>query len=77
MHSLNLVVVSQIFRFSDSNFPNILKLVEGLQNIGNKHNATSGQVSLAWILGQGKDFIPIPGTTRIAVGHLILIVLYF
>jgi len=53
-------------RFHDSNFPNILKLVDGLQNIGKKHDATSGQVTLAWILAQGDDFIPIPGTTRIS-----------
>jgi len=53
-------------RYSDSNFPNILKLVEGLQNIGSKHDATPGQITLAWVLAQGKDFIPIPGTTRVA-----------
>jgi len=55
----------QIPRFSDSNFPNILKLVEGLKNIGSRHSATAGQISLAWVLAQGQDFIPIPGTTRI------------
>jgi aryl-alcohol dehydrogenase-like predicted oxidoreductase len=47
-----------------------LKLVEGLGNIGKKHNASPGQIALAWILGQGKDFIPIPGTTRVTVGPL-------
>jgi len=52
-------------RFSDSNFPNVLKLVKGLQDIGSRRNCTSGQISLAWILAQGNDFITIPGTTRI------------
>jgi aryl-alcohol dehydrogenase-like predicted oxidoreductase len=52
-------------RFSAENFPNILKIADGLKTIGEKHNATAGQVALAWILGQGDDFIPIPGTKKI------------
>jgi len=52
-------------KFSNENFPNILKLANGLKEIGAKHNATAGQVSLAWVLGQGNDVIPIPGTTKI------------
>ncbi|CAA7257354.1 unnamed protein product [Cyclocybe aegerita] len=51
-------------RFNENNFPNILKLVEGLQNLGKKHNATAGQVTLAWLLAQGDDVIPIPGTKK-------------
>ncbi|KAH8116182.1 Aldo/keto reductase [Phellopilus nigrolimitatus] len=51
-------------RYSKENFPNILALVGELQKIGDKHGATSGQVALAWLLAQGKDVIPIPGTTR-------------
>lgn len=54
-------------RYSKENFPNILKLVEGLKRIGEKHNATAGQVALAWILAQGKDIIPIPGTRKMKV----------
>ncbi|KAF8168888.1 NADP-dependent oxidoreductase domain-containing protein [Pholiota molesta] len=45
--------------------PNILKLVDGLQELGKKHNATAGQVTLAWLLAQGDDIIPIPGTKKI------------
>ncbi|KAJ7678360.1 hypothetical protein B0H17DRAFT_944612 [Mycena rosella] len=33
--------------------------------IGEKHNATSGQVTLAWILAQGPEFVVIPGTKKI------------
>jgi len=51
-------------RYSAGNFPNILKLADGLKQIGEKHNATAGQVTLAWILAQGDDVIPIPGTTK-------------
>ncbi|EIN08934.1 Aldo/keto reductase [Punctularia strigosozonata HHB-11173 SS5] len=53
-------------RFSKENFPNILKLVDGIQSIAKKYSATPGQVALAWLLAQGEDIIPIPGTTKIA-----------
>ncbi|KDR76503.1 hypothetical protein GALMADRAFT_139432 [Galerina marginata CBS 339.88] len=52
-------------RFSKENFPNILKLVHGLQGLGEKHNATASQITLAWLLAQGNDIIPIPGTRKI------------
>ncbi|KAJ8489816.1 hypothetical protein ONZ45_g13429 [Pleurotus djamor] len=55
----------QVPRYSKENFPNILKIAEGLKAIGARHNATAGQVSLAWVLAQGEDFIPIPGTTKV------------
>ncbi|KAJ7128732.1 NADP-dependent oxidoreductase domain-containing protein [Mycena epipterygia] len=43
-------------------FPNILKLADGLKAIGAKHNgATAGQ----WLLAQGDDIIPISGTKKI------------
>ncbi|KZP21821.1 Aldo/keto reductase [Athelia psychrophila] len=52
-------------RYSHENFPNILKLAAGLKDIGTQHGATAGQVSLAWLLAQGDDVIPIPGTSSI------------
>ncbi|KAJ6589479.1 hypothetical protein B0H19DRAFT_1226968 [Mycena capillaripes] len=53
-------------RYSAENFPNILKLADGLKAIGVKYNnATAGQVALAWLLAQGDDIIPIPGTKKI------------
>ncbi|KAL0954802.1 hypothetical protein HGRIS_003749 [Hohenbuehelia grisea] len=52
-------------RFSAENFPNIIKLKEGLEKIGERHGATSGQVALAWLLAQGNDIIPIPGTKTV------------
>jgi aryl-alcohol dehydrogenase-like predicted oxidoreductase len=54
-------------RFSKENFPNILKLVGGIQEIAKRHGATAGQVSLAWLLAQGDDIIPIPGTGKLKV----------
>ncbi|KZP17533.1 Aldo/keto reductase [Athelia psychrophila] len=52
-------------RFSRENFPKVLKLSKGLADVGKAHGATAGQVSLAWLLAQGDDIIPIPGTTKI------------
>ncbi|KAF7373930.1 Aldo/keto reductase [Mycena sanguinolenta] len=53
-------------RYSAENFPNILKIADGLKSIGAKHDgATAGQVAIAWVLAQGEDIIPIPGTKKI------------
>ncbi|KAJ7209412.1 NADP-dependent oxidoreductase domain-containing protein [Mycena rebaudengoi] len=52
--------------YNAKNFPNILKIADGLGDIGAKYNgAPSSQVALAWLLGQGEDIIPIPGTKKI------------
>lgn len=64
-------------RYSSENFPNILKLVDGLKQIGQKYNATAGQVALAWLLAQGDDVIPIPGTRQIKVNILVIWILHF
>ncbi|KAF8652578.1 hypothetical protein AX16_004331 [Volvariella volvacea WC 439] len=52
-------------KFSRENFPKILSLMAKLEEIGTKHNATSGQVTLAWILAKGPNFVVIPGTKKI------------
>ncbi|KAJ7779071.1 Aldo/keto reductase [Mycena metata] len=53
-------------RYNATNFPNILKIAEGLTSIGKKYGgATSSQIALAWLLAQGTDVIPIPGTKSI------------
>jgi aryl-alcohol dehydrogenase-like predicted oxidoreductase len=57
-------------RYSAENFPNILKLADGLKKIGEKHSATAGQVALAFLLAQGDDIIPIPGTRKRKVRFL-------
>ncbi|KAJ7598534.1 NADP-dependent oxidoreductase domain-containing protein [Mycena floridula] len=56
-------------RFSADNFPKILSLATRIGEIGRKHNATSGQTTLAWILAQGEDFFVIPGTKNIKYLH--------
>lgn len=52
-------------RYSKENFPNILKLADDLKRVGEQYNASAGQVALAWLLAQGEDIIPIPGTKKI------------
>ncbi|KAK7036783.1 Aldo-keto reductase str7 [Paramarasmius palmivorus] len=52
-------------KYQPENFPKILDVVKRIQEIGDKHNATPGQVTLAWILAQGDDFVVIPGTKKI------------
>jgi aryl-alcohol dehydrogenase-like predicted oxidoreductase len=52
-------------RFSKENFPKNLVLVDQLAAIAKKKGCTPGQLTLAWILAQGEDFIAIPGTSKI------------
>jgi hypothetical protein len=56
-------------RFSKENFPKILQLADYMSDVGKKHNASSGQIALAWLLAQGEDVLPIPGTKSIKVCH--------
>ena len=52
-------------RFSKENFPKNLQLVDTLKQFADKKGCTPGQLTLAWILAQGDQFIVIPGTTKI------------
>ena len=52
-------------RFSKENFPKNLQLVNQLTAMAKKKGCTPGQLSLAWILAQGDDFIPIPGSSKV------------
>ncbi|KAL8807689.1 MAG: hypothetical protein Q9223_004250 [Gallowayella weberi] len=52
-------------RFSEENFPKNLRLVEELKGIAGKKGCTTGQLTLAWLMSQGEDIIPIPGTKKI------------
>jgi len=56
---------SMMPRFSSENFHNNLKLVDNLKDIATKKGCTPGQLTLAWLLAQGDDIIPIPGTKKI------------
>ena len=52
-------------RFSAENFTKNLVLVDLIDEIAKKRGCTSSQLTLAWILAQGNDFFPIPGTTSV------------
>ena len=51
-------------RFSPENLARNLALVETVTRVAARHAAAPAQVALAWVLAQGTDVIPIPGTTR-------------
>jgi aryl-alcohol dehydrogenase-like predicted oxidoreductase len=53
-------------RFYQENFEHNARLLSGLEHIAEAKRCTLAQLSLAWILRQGYDFVPIPGTRRIA-----------
>ena len=52
-------------RFQGENFKANLQLVEAVQKLALERNATATQIALAWLLRQGADIVPIPGTTRV------------
>ncbi len=51
-------------RFAADNVKHNLSLVQGLQEIAHDRRCTLGQLALAWVLAQGNDIIPIPGTKK-------------
>jgi aryl-alcohol dehydrogenase-like predicted oxidoreductase len=51
-------------RFSADNIGHNLDLVHRIEEIASEKNCTCGQLALAWLLAQGRDVIPIPGTKR-------------
>jgi aryl-alcohol dehydrogenase-like predicted oxidoreductase len=52
-------------RYQGANFAKNLELVEQVKRVAIKYDATPAQVAIAWLLMQGKDIIPIPGTKRV------------
>ncbi len=52
-------------RFSEENFPKNLKLVDDLKALADEKGITTSQLVLAFLIAQGDDIIPIPGTTRV------------
>ena len=53
-------------RFTGENFQHNLDLADQVAAIAAETGATPGQVALAWLLAQGDDIAPIPGTRRVA-----------
>lgn len=53
-------------RFTDENFIKNLRIVEEVKAVAAQADATPAQVALAWLLAQGTDISPIPGTKRVS-----------
>ncbi|MBD2615205.1 aldo/keto reductase [Nostoc linckia z18] len=51
-------------RFQGENFYKNLQLVEQVKEIASEKGVTASQLALAWLLAQGDDIVPIPGTKR-------------
>ena len=51
-------------RFQGENFARNLALVARIQELAARKGCTPGQLALAWVLAQGDDIVPIPGTRR-------------
>ena len=53
-------------RFLPENLARNVELVRDLEGIAAAYGASAAQIALAWLLAQGDDIVPIPGTNRVA-----------
>jgi Aldo/keto reductase family len=53
-------------RFTEGNFEQNLRIIDEVKDVASEHDATRAQVALAWLLAQGDDIAPIPGTKRVS-----------
>ncbi len=51
-------------RFQGENFQKNLQMVERIEKLAAEKHCTAAQLALAWVLAQGTDIVPIPGTKR-------------
>jgi aryl-alcohol dehydrogenase-like predicted oxidoreductase len=51
-------------RFMAENLPRNLELVAKVEALAKARGVSAGQLALAWVLAQGSDIVPIPGTTK-------------
>ncbi|KAJ1385143.1 NADP-dependent oxidoreductase domain [Sesbania bispinosa] len=52
-------------RFQGENLDKNKNIYDRIESLAKKHQATPAQLALAWVLQQGEDVVPIPGTTKI------------
>jgi aryl-alcohol dehydrogenase-like predicted oxidoreductase len=53
-------------RFTEGNFEKNLRIVDEVNAVASELDATPAQIALAWLLAQGDDIAPIPGTKRVS-----------
>ena len=51
-------------RFQGDNFTRNLSLLQEVESLASEKGITAGQLALAWVMAQGDDIVPIPGTKR-------------
>ncbi|KAJ4196218.1 hypothetical protein NW759_016404 [Fusarium solani] len=51
-------------RFNDENFNRNVRLVNQFKELADKKGCTPSQLAIAWLLKQGDDIVPIPGTKK-------------
>ncbi len=52
-------------RFAGDNFNKNMRIVEAVRQIAEQVKASASQIAVAWLLHQGNDMVPIPGTKRV------------
>ena len=52
-------------RFGEQHFDRNLALVDAVSELAERKGCTPGQLAIAWLLAQGDDIVPIPGTKRL------------
>jgi len=53
-------------RFTEGNLEQNLRIVDEVESVASELDATPAQIALAWLLAQGDDIAPIPGTKRVS-----------
>ena len=53
-------------RMSEENFERNLAIVDAIETMAARHSVTPAQLAIAWVLAQGNDVVPIPGTRKVA-----------
>jgi aryl-alcohol dehydrogenase-like predicted oxidoreductase len=53
-------------RFAGDNFQHNLLLVEAVEQMAGAKGCTPAQIALGWVLAQGEDIVPIPGTKKLS-----------
>lgn len=51
-------------RYSEENFASNMVIVDAVKAIASAHSVSPAQIALAWLLAQGEDIVPIPGSKR-------------
>jgi aryl-alcohol dehydrogenase-like predicted oxidoreductase len=51
-------------RFRTEALSTNLQIVESIKSVAKRHNATPAQISLAWVMAQGEQVVPIPGSSK-------------